>query len=392
MNERSAMRGPARFALAVLLFLGLAGMAAREWAAMGGGGPTLRQAIAGATGHPAVLRDRLLLDSSLAARSGGTLSREALGRLRDLAGRQPLASDPFLLAGAGAQLDGDWRRAERLYLEARNRHPRSSSARFLLADLYLRTARPAQGLVEMLALSRLEPGAVGPLGPALAGYASQPGAAALLAPLVGADPSVRQAMLIKLSEDPTNVRLVLALAPKRAPGEPYRPWEGRLIEGLIATGQFAQGEVLWTKFSGTSRNRPVNNPRFVDRQALPPFDWAFYAGSAGVVEAGEAGGLNVFHYGREPMLAARQLVRLTPGRYVLRSVSSPAPSNSRLMWKVICVDGGQLALAPLGRGPAGFAVTAGCPAQWLDLEVAPTEGGSPLEVRIAEVTIERAQR
>lgn len=392
MNERSAVRGPARFALAALFFVAVAGLAARDWAAQGTGGSGLFHGLAGASGHPAVLRDRLMLDSSIAARAGQPLSAEALERLRALARGRPIAADPFLLAGAGEQMAGDLRHAERLYVEARRREPRSSAARFLLADLYLRTARPTQGLVEMLALSRLQPGAAGPLGPALAGYAGQPGAVELLAPLVGADPSLRQAMLIKLAEDPANVPHVLRLAPARAPGEPFRPWEGRLLEGLVATGAFGRAETLWMKLTGNSRTGLVNDPRFRTRQALPPFDWALYAGSAGVVEAGKANGLNVYHYGREPMLAARQLVRLAPGSYILRSKVSPTPRDVRLAWNVSCFGGGLLATVPLGRGPTRFTVPSNCAAQWLDLQAAPDEGGQSLEVRITEVAIEREPR
>lgn len=372
-----------------MMFLVIAGLALREWAAAGGGGPGIRQAIGQSTRHPDVLDDRLFLDSSVAARTGG-LQADAVARLRELASVQPLASEPFLLAGASAQLAGDWRGAERRYLAARLREPRSSAARFLLADLYFRSGRPEEGIAEMIVLSRLEPRAVGSLGPALANYAKQPGATATLAKLAGRDLPIRDAMLIELAKDPANAALVLRLAPKHPPGEPSTPWERLLLEGLAGAGKFAQAEDLWAKVTGRVPTPPVNNPRFAKVQPVPPFDWTLYAGPAGVVEPDSGGGLSVFHYGREPMVAARQLLRLQPGPYSFRTKAVP-PAADRMSWRLTCVSGSPLATIPFRIGSHRFDVPAGCRGQWLELHVSAGEPAPPLQVRIAEVAVRRGR-
>jgi hypothetical protein len=392
MNEPVARLAPVRLIVALLLFLLAVLLAAREWAGSASRGPAVRQAIAEATLHPEPLRKRLLLDSSVAAISGGRLDDDARSRMLALARLRPLASEPFLLAGASAQTSGDWAAAERLYMAARIRDPRSPAARYLLADLYFRTGRPRPGLAEMLTLFRLEPRAAAPLGPALARYARQPGAAELLAPLVAADVVVSQAMLETLAEDPANAELILRLSPPRRPGEPLRTWEQRLLDKLVGAGEFDRAERLWERLYGNRRDGPVTNPRFRNGRPMPPFDWTLYTGPAGVVEVGERGGLTVLHHGREAMVAARQLVRLPPGRYVLR-VRATAPSgNSRFQWKLICVGGKQLASVPLRAAGAALSVPAGCPAQWLDLAAEPAESGQPSETRVHEVAIDGAGR
>lgn len=390
MVERPAARGPLRLVAAIGAFVIIAGVAAREWAAQGAAGEAVRLMLAGRSGHPAALRDQLLLDSALAARRGGQLDAAALDRLGRLARHAPLASEPFLLSGAAAQTAGDWQRAETLYRAARSRDPGSAAARYLLADLYLRTGRPSAGLVELLALGRLKPRAIRAIEPGLADYARQPGAVAILAPLAASHPSLFHGVLMKLAEDPANAALVLKVAPRRAPDEPFRLWEVRLIEGLVASGQFARAEALWRTVAGRPRDGLVHDPAFARRQPLAPFDWAFYVGPAGVVEQAGAGGLDLFHYGREPMTAARQLIRLPAGRYRLHGTIVPRSGGAGLTWRIGCVDG-KTEVAQLAAGrEAMFAVPPGCPAQWLSLEAAASEPPQSLEARVKDVRIERA--
>lgn len=393
MGESVARTGPARLVVALLLFLLAVLLIVREWAGSGrGASGGIRQAIAEATLHPDPLRKRLLLDSSLAAVNGGGLDAIARARMLALARLRPLASEPFLLAGASAQMRGDWEAAERLYLAAKTRDPRSPAARYLLADLYFRTGRPRSGLAEMSSLFRLEPGAAAPLGAALARYARQPGAAALLAPLMAADVMVSQAMLETLAEDPANMALVLRLSPPRKPGEPLRTWEQRLLDRLVDTGDFGRAEWLWQRLYAIRREGPLTNPGFRKRQSAPPFDWTLYTGPAGVAEVGEQGGLTVLHHGREPMVAARQLLRLPPARHVLRARATHPTGNSRFLWKLSCVGGKPFAAIPLGAGRAAFTVPAGCPAQWLELAAEPADSGQPSEARVNEVVIEGPAR
>lgn len=392
MGDPVARRGAGRLAVALVLFLLAVLLAAREWAGSVKGGPAIRQAIAEATLHPEPMRKRLLLDSSLAAVSGRDLDQDGRARMLSLARLRPLASEPFLIAGASAQMRGNWTAAERLYLAARTRDPRSPATRYLLADLYFRTGRPRPGLAEMLTLFRLEPAAAVPLGPALARYAQQPGAAALLAPLVAADVTVSRAMLETLAEDPANTALILRLSPPRQPGQPLRTWEQRLLDRLIETGGFDRAEWLWQKLYAIRREGLVTNPGFRKRRPAPPFDWTLYTGSAGVAEVGERGGLTVLHHGREPMVAARQLLRLLPARHVLRARATAATGNSRFLWKLSCVGGKPLAAIPLGAGAAAFTVPGDCAAQWLELAAEPADSGQPSEVRVNEVVIEGPAR
>lgn len=103
---------------------------------------------------PDVLVSQAMAQVGEAAAQGQAPPQSAIQRLRQLTRVAPLRADPFLVEGAIAQRDGDIVRAEQLLLEARRRDPRSAAARYLLADLWLRQGRIADGIVEMAILSR----------------------------------------------------------------------------------------------------------------------------------------------------------------------------------------------------------------------------------------------
>ena len=90
---------------------------------------------------------------------------------------------------------GNFERAETLLSIARQRAPRSAAARYLMADLYLRTNRPVAAMAEMAVLNRLLPAGSLQLAPSLAAYARVPGSIPRIKALLESYPELEEPLL-----------------------------------------------------------------------------------------------------------------------------------------------------------------------------------------------------
>ena len=95
--------------------------------------------------HPTVLADRIMADVGRTAANGRTPEGIRGAALQRLAHKAPLAVEPFLVEDALAQLAGRDRTAEKLFVEARRRDPRSPAVRYFLGSRYLQTNRIRKG-------------------------------------------------------------------------------------------------------------------------------------------------------------------------------------------------------------------------------------------------------
>jgi hypothetical protein len=191
--------------------------------------------------HPEILRNQTMAEIGTIAANGDTIPPRLLPRVEQFARQMPLAPEPFLIHGALAQIEGRNQRAERLYIEARNRQPRSPAARYFLAERYLRTGRVEQALAEMAVLSRLT-GAVGTFAPALATYAQTPGAVPHLRRFFRLAPEFESAVLNVLAADTKNLSLIMALwsGPKESNMEAHSGWQALIVGKLVEAGDFAR--------------------------------------------------------------------------------------------------------------------------------------------------------
>ena len=333
--------------------------------------------------HPDALAESAMVGIGASAARGGTVppsSRQAIARV---ARKAPLVPDPFLVEGAIAEMTGNPLRAERLFLAARARNPRSQGARYFLADRYLKTNRILPGLLELGALARLSERASQPLIPALAAYAQTPGAIAELRHFFKFAPATRESVLALLAEDSRNAPLILSLAPDPIKGAAPAEWHGRLIQSLIRSGDYAGADALWRRVAGVANRGLLFNPQFRMSSAPPPFNWQFSMGSAGVAEPSGSGGLDVIYYGRDEVTLASQLLRLVPGRYRLAMRVDGPSQASGLAWTILCAPGNkallELPLGTVGKGPVAgvFAVPAAdCPAQAIELRGRPANSAA----------------
>jgi hypothetical protein len=348
-------------------------------------------------GHPRVATKVALLDIGRVTAEHRLPDATIFRRLNAVLARDPLAAEPFLVPGTNASSEGRLDRAGALLREAARRDPRSPAARYLLADLYLRQGRTADGLRQVGALVRRLPKAAGPLTPSLAAFATQPGAADQVRAILNDNPQLRGNVLATLAENPANVALVLDLAGEQPQSGPPPEWQSRLVRRLVQAGDYVRAYQLWTRFAGVARPAEPGlfNQEFRPSRALPPFNWTLTAGAAGIAEAAPGGGLRVLFYGRETAVLAAQLMLLKPGRYRLRyRLSGPLANDTPLAWGINCLPGNDpLAGTSLADGrDLTFIVRAGCRAQELQLRGSPAELPANVDLTIAGLELIREGR
>lgn len=289
-------------------------------------------------GHPLVIRDVAMAEVGIAAAQGRLPPQETMEQVRRLAQRAPLLPEPFLINAAIVLRKGETRNAERLLIEARRRNARSLAARYLLADLYLRTGSVRSALREIAAMTRILPGAAGQLVPRLAAYARTPGATPELKRVLRENPDLESMLLSSLATDPANTELVLALANGGGEAGEPRAWQSTLLQTLIKAGMYRKAHLVWTKFAGLAApTTGIYRPDFSESNAPPPFSWTLGGADGGVAEP-LGGGLRVLYYGRKDVEFARQSVLLAPGRYRLGMVvTGSSGPEGQLRWVVRCL-------------------------------------------------------
>lgn len=344
--------------------------------------------------HPLPTTTRALQAIGAAAARGQTAPDAALHEMSELASRDPLADEPFTVAGTAALAQGRSADAERLLKEAIERDPRSLAPRYLLADLALRTGNVEAGLEQVLFLTKQVGRMAEPIAPGLAAFARQPGGVERLRPLLRRSPATRDAVLSTLAADPNAVEVVLALAEPTA-GEPTpetRAWQSRLLGGMVDRGDYGGAYRTWLRLAGMRASEPgLFNPDFREHSAPPPFNWSLASSSAGTAEPIEGGGLRLLFYGREEAVLASQLLLLPAGRYRLEWQA--VGSSDNLSVRVSCLPGDRvLAIVELGKGQLALAVPPECRAQRLEFRGALSELPSTVQPTITALRLTRDGR
>jgi hypothetical protein len=334
----------------------------------------------------------------------GIVTPEAAAATRAATARAPLADEPFLIEALEALVRRDNARAERLLIEARARNPRARTVRLILLDRYMRSGRAAEAAEEIAVLNRLIPAASNLLVPELAKFARNPSTRPALTRALRSDPMLAGRVLTHLASTGAEPELVTSLAatvPVPVNGE--RPWQDAMVASLVSAGEIDRAATIWSRLPGVRRNEGlVYDPRFEGWPGPPPFNWKLTHEKAGVAERGQAGGLQVEFYGREPASLASQLIRLPPGSYRLaaRVEGDASGERARLAWRVVCGGGNaelvSVALRNVTYAPrvvgADFTVPGGCGVQTLRLDGVASEFPEAQSVTVTEIAIRKAGR
>ena len=352
-----------------------------------------------APGDPAVLTATAMREVGLAAAARKNPSSGTLEKIGELARKSPLAVEPFLVEGALADKKAQFAVAAQLYREARRRDPRSVAAHHLLADLDLRTGDTQDGIRELADLARLVPAVTIQLAPAIAKFSHSPGAAGQLRNMFRSNPLLERPVLSVLAQDPFNASLILSVASASpSTAGPPAEWEEKLLDAMVAQGQYAQAYSVWSKITGQKvEGSGVFNPAFRRSNEPPPFNWNYPATDAGVAEP-ENGGLRILFYDRENANLAQQIIILPPGRYLLTvPVATNSGNPQTLAWSIQCLPGKSkilnLPLSPTGGSGtvAGeFEVPAqGCAAQQIELDGNAEDSPTTADVQLGSLTLHR---
>lgn len=365
--------------------------------------PYTASAIAG--GDPRVPIEIAMAEFST---RGGRLTEPTKRKLAAAALDAPLADQPFFLAAVDALAQNDRNRAERLLIAARQRDPRSSFARLLLLDSYLRRNKITEATEEMSGLVALAPRAADLLVGELARLAQTPETAAALERALRKDPRFRDRLLEHLANKNADPELILRLAnrvpPAAGPKGPA-PWQGKLVTSLAERGQLNRAYELWRTFSAPgapAKKSGIYDPQFQGLPGGAPFGWHFPASPAGIAERSPARTLQIGYYGRDQAELAAQLLLLSPGAYLLtvRADGDAEGEGSKLSWKVQCqgsnAEIADLVMRNLTYTPkvlrAKFTVPgSGCAAQWLRLAGTAGEFAKAQNATVSAVQIEAAR-
>jgi hypothetical protein len=346
------------------------------------------------SGHPEPEVVASMTEIARAARDRRPVPAAIFGAMNDVAAKDPLTPEPFLVRGVRAQLAGDGAIAQRAFEAAQWRDPRSLPAAYFLADRYFRTGDLERGLNEVAALARVAPNGSLIVAPYVAAYARDPANWPALRRLFHTNAGLADSTLIALATKIETAPAVLALADPHAPAG-QKPWLQPLLNTMTNAGQYAKAHAIWASAAGVRAGELLHDPYFADRTSLPPFNWALTSSTVGTAERQPGGRLHVIFYGQEDGFLASQLLVLPPGAYRLSMQLLGEPQRAHaLSWSVWC----DKATAPLAsmtldavaaRG-LRFQVPGGCAAQWIRLAGVSSDMPQQSDVVVVGLSLEKA--
>ena len=350
------------------------------------------------SGHPAAEIGAGMAEIARAARSRAAVSSAIFRRIDAAARKAPLAAEPFLVAGVHAQTTGREAAAERAFVAAEWRDPRSLPAHYFLAEHYFRAGNAEGGLKEITSLARLSPEGIASSAPYIADFARNPANWPRLRATFRANPEMEDAALAALAHDASNTGVIFALSPPSRRNA-SSPWLPALLNSLVAAGDFAKAKAVWTSVSGIDAKSQslLFDPGFSNPKPPAPFNWILTSSTVGLAERERGGRLHAIYYGQEDGVLAQQLLVLGPGRYRLTMrLAQVSGQPAALSWGILCF-GSQSTVASMpidavaARGWS-FEVPRNCPAQWLQLSGASADLPQQSDVTVSglRLTADRA--
>jgi hypothetical protein len=230
------------------------------------------------------------------------------------------------------------------------------------------------------------------------------GAVAALTPVIGPNPAWADFYWGQILRRPASLanagrlRVAIAKAPWRQTA--IKETDQALVSALVNRSQFDAAYRLSAGLEDTSAGRGSNllaNADFSRQPLLSPFDWQLaVSGTLGSSIDERAKSLVVSAIGGARGYAARQLVHLTPGNYLLAWVlSSSTPIvPSSLSASIYCAESGVKSIAPTpiplttGNKFASIDITEGaCRWHWLSINVALSDDAAGLDAYFRSISL-----
>lgn len=345
--------------------------------------------------HPSVEISRALAAIGRSSRERRAIDADTFPAMDDAAAKAPLAPEPYLVRGVQAEIAGNQAGAEKAFLAAQWRDPRSMPAAYFLANDYFRTGRALQGLQQTVILARLSPRGAAAAAPFVAAYAQDRGNWPKMRALFHSQGWLEDSVLAALAGDPRNTDAILALADD-SHRTPDSGWLPVLLSSLIGSGDYARARAIWSSIGGGhAALDAIFDPGFSAPQPPPPFNWSLTSSTIGLAERQPGGRLHAIFYGNVDGVLARQLVMLPAGTYRMEMQLVGAPVHPEaLQWSIRC-DKSQDTIASASADEVAsrgwdFQVPAGCAAQWLELSGRSGDVAQQSDVTISGLSLKRA--
>ncbi len=352
------------------------------------------------------LAARANLQWTQAAQAGKLVdqTRAAKAALKDAA----LLPAALRLAGFGAGVTGDQKKAETL-----NRLATRVSRRESAAHLWLMEAAVARNDVKAVLarydmVLRTDATAREKLFPLLATALSDPEIRDAFVPYVREAPNwviPFVSYAATFSPAPDGLSYALRQAGGLPKNEEARSVESGLLAQLLAKQKFAEARAFYLTLRGAVGQVTVSsalNAASTDAR-FAPMTWQLERGANVGAELGgdeKARELRVFALSGESGLAASKYLYLSPGnyRFLPRYAVIVNSANARAVWAIRCMASADALViyqhdmihSPRAAPPiADFTVDAGCPVQRLELNVAGGDDAAGLEMVISQAAIGR---
>lgn len=244
-------------------------------------------------------------------------------------------------------------------------------------------------------------------GAAMAEATARDGAVEALTPILGVNPDWSDYYWRLVAARPNSLGNAAELRALVA-RPPWRQAEitdndRRLMLALVAQRQFDAAHKLYQSFGLTEHRQTrslISNGKFNRAPRLPPFDWQLaVSGTLGSSIDEDAKSLSVSAISGARGYAARQLVRLSPGTYLLSwsgSASTPL-DGSALSARIYCAEPGAEVAAPpsvplaTGRHDAKMTIAdSSCQWHWLSIDVALPDDSPGVDVVFRSISLTAA--
>lgn len=273
-----------------------------------------------------------------------------------------------------------------------------------IADRLIAGGRYADALPRLEALVRQQNGAPSTLRP-LNALADIPRARAVLVARLAQRPPWRGAFLIgigALAPEDVAGRDALVAELSATPAPVTRAELQPDVARRAGSGDVVQARALWLGFAA-DRRRLAGSGLYdggfdaASGDVSFPFEWSIPDMAAALVtiapdETGNPA-LVVRASGDLPPLLMTQQLLLAAGTYLVGAGTERGAGADQIHWEMRCVSGAPLPLMPErgGSGALRFTVPAtGCPTQRLELHGSPLGDGTPVDLRIDDVALRRA--
>ncbi|WP_340587916.1 hypothetical protein [Erythrobacter alti] len=292
---------------------------------------------------------------------------------------EPLATDALFVLAVDAQENGGegaGREIVRLagQLEMRNRYIGVLRMQDALAD---RDIDAAFALLDQFAL--VNPDLAGPLVTAMAQYVPDPAMRSSLAEALSRRPAWASDFWKFAPRNSIAVEGLIDLRSRVDVGTSAES-DGILLAAAVRQKQYADALAMWERLAGGEADRLAY--RTDERYA--PIGWEFEQDARKSVNVTQSGGYRIFVAGNTSGTIGRQLVRLSPGNYLLE-IDGDSNVMPRLQSALICAESEESPRWREGAEETRFTVSGECSIHWLILGADTFEQSNTLEGMLTRI-------